>query len=97
MAIGRSLAEAKPRSFAPAELIDVREVPEGVEYVVLNRSCRLTAFLDRRKSRLQAKGGDQIQYAAQGKYLYLTDAAGKVHKLRYVLQELMPPPPPPVR
>ena len=53
-------AEAKPRSFAPAELIDVREVPEGVEYVVLNRSCRLTAFLDRRKSRLRAKVGDQI-------------------------------------
>jgi hypothetical protein len=73
----------------------MREVPGGVQYVVWNESCLLTGFLAGANRRPLAKVGDRIQYATDDKYLYLKDTTSAIHKLRYMLQELMPPPPPP--
>jgi hypothetical protein len=96
--VGLSVTHAKAREFAPAELIAMREVPGGVQYVVLNERCRLTGLLAGANRRPLAKVGDRIQYASDDKYLYLKDTKGAIHKLRYMLQELMsPPPPPPIR
>ena len=43
--VGHPVTHGKARDFEAAELIGTRKVPGGVEYVVLNESCRLTGLL----------------------------------------------------
>jgi hypothetical protein len=91
MSGGQPVVRAKGHEFAAAKLIDVRKVPAGTEYVILNERCRLTGLLNRTKNLPHIQVGDRIGYATDNKYLYLRDRNGATHKLRYTLQELMPP------
>ena len=95
LAAGQADGHGEQIQYDPAELIAVRHVRAGVEYVLMSERCRYTGLLDITSKRPRAAVGDRIRFATRAKTLYLVDREGNVYRLRFMLQELMPPPMPP--
>ena len=80
------------------KLVEVRRHGEIETYTIQNQTCRLTGQRSRSSDNPKVAVGEMVKYSEAGKSLYIVDERGKVYRLQYTRQQLMPfvsPPPRP--
>jgi hypothetical protein len=78
------------------KLVEVCRHGETETYTIQNRMCRLTGRRSCSSESPKVAVGEMVKYSEAGKSLYIVDERGKVFKLQYIRQQLMPPISPPL-
>jgi hypothetical protein len=69
--------------------------PQGKRYYEYRINVDGDGYMGRSSKPVLVTKGSKVKFTIRGRSLYIIDTNGKVHKLRYVIQYLIPPPPPP--
>jgi len=92
LSVGRVDLGASPKNWKTGELVGVDRIDNHYEYRIL---VSRDVYTGGDSKFISLDVGSLVRFCINGRSIYLVDKAGKVHKMRYELQQLLPPAPPP--